>query len=117
MPDATVSAQNVQCIHTSLPQGTPYRNCDQDWDMGICGVYQIAAEPFPKGSHGLCPYMYISAFNNTFPAIRRPLLCLLTGGDDCQNYPENFKMGYMETRKEEVSGTLYAKTTLKYPYN
>ncbi|GAB0089200.1 hypothetical protein DMENIID0001_037040 [Sergentomyia squamirostris] len=119
MPDATISAQNVQCIHTSADKGTLKRNCHQNWNMGICGLSQIAAGPYPKGSHGLCPYFYNSAFNNTFLTISRPFYCLLVGllSPSDVDYPENFQMGYMEMRKKKVSGMIYAKTSESYPYN
>ncbi|GAB0097839.1 hypothetical protein DMENIID0001_135140 [Sergentomyia squamirostris] len=118
MPDARISAENVQCIHTSSDKGTLQRNCHQNWNMGNCGVTQIAAGPYPRGSHGLCPYFYNSAFRNTFRAIPRPITCLLCLVCPPETeYPDNFQMGFMETRKHTVLGTLYAETSGSYPYN
>ncbi|XP_055691083.1 lipase member H-like [Lutzomyia longipalpis] len=116
MPDPLVSAENVQCIHTSNDKGTHKRNCHQNWNMGHCGWSQIAAGPYPKGSHGLCPYFYNSAFRNFFVAVSRPAACPATPRD-CQEHPENFQMGYMERRKQKAFGTLYAASTRNYPYN
>ncbi|XP_059615284.1 lipase member H-like [Phlebotomus argentipes] len=116
MPDATISAENVQCVHTSADKGTHKRNCHQNWNMGQCGRSQIGAGPYPKGSHGLCPYFYNSAFRSSFVAIPKPPFCAKTERD-CTDYPENFQMGYMERRKHKVFGTLYAATTRTFPYN
>ena len=41
--DPLAAAKNVQCIHTSIDGGTLRRNCNQDWLMGICGIFQYAA--------------------------------------------------------------------------
>lgn len=96
-PDHRVAAQNVQCIHTSRDKGTRFYNCHQDWRLGNCGFAQIAASDPPFGSHGLCPYMYVSAFENNFYAIDKP--------GSCQSklyapvWPYKYKMGYMEARK------------------
>ncbi|GAB0097672.1 hypothetical protein DMENIID0001_133370 [Sergentomyia squamirostris] len=119
MPDATISAQNVQCIHSSSDKGTLKRNCHQNWNMGNCGRTQIGAGPYPKGSHGLCPYFYNSAFKNAFIAVPRPNHCPVppAPGKMALEYPENFQMGYMEIRKHKVFGTLYAVTSKNYPYN
>ncbi|GAB0096073.1 hypothetical protein DMENIID0001_115310 [Sergentomyia squamirostris] len=114
MPDAKNSAENVQCIHTSADLGTLTRNCHQNWNMGNCGQSQVAGLIDYRLSHGLCPVFYNIAFKNTFRAVPRPFACLLSPKET--QYPDNFKMGYMETRKQEVSGILYAKTSLLYPY-
>lgn len=96
-PDHRAAAQNVQCIHTSRDKGTRFYNCHQDWRLGNCGLTQVASNSPPLGSHGLCPYMYVNAFDHEFYAVIKP--------DDCvskrmANYwPPKFKMGYMEKRK------------------
>lgn len=44
------SARNVQCIHTnSGTYGTRKRDCHQDWNLGICGNFQVAHGKYPKG--------------------------------------------------------------------
>jgi hypothetical protein len=47
--DASLAAQNVQCIHTSRNLGIKARTCHQDWNMGQCGNFQEGAGPVPKG--------------------------------------------------------------------
>lgn len=69
------SARNVQCIHTSADKGTALRLCHQNWNMGRCGWSQPAAAAPPFGSHGLCPYVYLDAFEHRYPAVRRPAEC------------------------------------------
>lgn len=96
-PDQRAAAQNVQCIHTSRDKGTRFYNCHQDWRLGNCGFAQVAAGDPPFGSHGLCPYMYVSAFENNFYAIDKPETC--TSKRYVRYRPEKFKMGYMEKRK------------------
>lgn len=92
-----LAAQNVQCIHTSRDKGTRHYNCHQDWRLGNCGFSQNAAMDPPYGSHGLCPYMYISAFDHNFLAVEKPQEC--PARSSATKWPENFKMGYMEDRK------------------
>lgn len=59
--------------------------------------------------------MYVNAFDHDFYAIEKP--------DDCVSkristyWPQNFKMGYMEPRKAEVSGELFAQTSRNHPFN
>lgn len=106
-------------IHTSKGKGTRKRNCHQDWLMGRCGQKQEAAGPAPKGkgdlilfilvfninflfkfllgNHGLCPYFYNSAFTNDFYATENIYEC--SSRRTATNYPEFFKMGYLERRK------------------
>lgn len=96
--DASLAAVNVQCIHTSNAYGTSKRNCSQNWNMGVCGYAQIGAMPFPKGSHGLCPYFYTAAFKHDFIAWKNIYGCPETRA--AIDFPEKFKMGYMETRKK-----------------
>lgn len=95
--DYSLAAQNVQCIHTSNNYGTMKRNCTQNWCMGVCGYAQVGAGPFPKGSHGLCPYYYTASFKHNFIAWENIYGCQTTRA--VSDYPEDFKMGYMETRK------------------
>ncbi|CAG9808811.1 unnamed protein product [Chironomus riparius] len=111
----TFAAKNVQCIHTSSAKGTMKRNCHQDWLMGKCGRSQDAAGIFPRGSHGLCPKFYNSAFTNNFYATENMYRC--PSRRVAVNVPKNFKMGYMETRKNKVFGDLFSPTSECYPYN
>lgn len=114
-PDHKAAAKNIQCIHTSYDKGTRYSNCHQNWKMGNCGHTQVAAGPPPLGSHGLCPHFYNSAFEHKFYSIQKP--------NECFSYrpapfiPEGFRMGYLETRKSEVLGDIFAVTTKDFPYN
>lgn len=64
--DPKPAGNNVACIDTSTDKGTNVYNCHQNFVMGSCGVSQIAAGAPPMGSHGLCPYFYISSFTNDF---------------------------------------------------
>ncbi|XP_049540058.1 uncharacterized protein LOC125954092 [Anopheles darlingi] len=112
--DPRLAAKNVQCIHTSDNYGTRERNCHQNWNLGRCGKSQDAAGPYPKGSHGLCPYMYNSAFRHDFLAAPNKQNCptkrLAT------HWPKGFRMGYFMDRKSDVYGDLFADTTREYPY-
>lgn len=62
--------------------------------MGYCGFSQIAAGPYPLGSHGLCPYFYNSAFNNTFYAIPKPAGCPISNRLP-PIIPDGMAMGYV----------------------
>lgn len=96
-----LAAQNVQCIHTSYDKGTALRNCHQNWNMGQCGWLQTAAGPPPFGSHGLCPYFYVSAFAAPFRAMeRRPPGCPASKRDApaAERLQEGYFMGYDEMR-------------------
>ena len=78
--------------------------------MGICGKTQVASDhakwrycqrfktcdPLIYYDHGLCPHFYNSAFKNDFIA-KNQYNCDSTS--PANNLPENFKMGYMETRR------------------
>lgn len=88
------SAKFVQCIHTSYDKGTSKRSCHQNWHMGYCGFSQIAAGPYPLGSHGLCPYFYNSAFENKFIAIPRPASCSISNRLP-SNVSVDMAMGYV----------------------
>lgn len=112
--DPKEAAKNVQCIHTSISAGTVERNCHQDWLMGNCGKYQDGADDLqavycqimrscksnPILSHSLCPYFYNSAFTNDFKVDNKSR-CLSTRM--ARNLPDNFKMGFRETRRRRVS--------------
>lgn len=94
----TLIAVNTQCIQTSDDKGVYVRECHQDWNMGCCGKYQIAAGMDNKISHGLCPYFYNLAFTKDFYAVPNVFNC--TSKREVKVMPEKFKMGYMENRKE-----------------
>lgn len=99
--DHTLAAKNVQCIHTSRDKGTRnYNHCNQDWRLGNCGFTQDAASDPPYGSHGLCPYIYLSAFENNFLAILKPQDC--KARNPVWNIPESYRMGYLENRKRYI---------------
>ncbi|ETN65590.1 triacylglycerol lipase [Anopheles darlingi] len=113
--DFRAAAKNVQCIHTSIDKGTKFPNkCHQNWRMGQCGLRQAAAGPPPLGSHGLCPVFYNLAFEQQFLAQPKAPECLALG--EVATYPRNYRMGYMENRKSEVRGELFAATSDVYPY-
>lgn len=90
--DPKLAAKHVQCIHTSNNFGTQRRDCHVSWSMGVCGREQSAAGPFPKGSHGLCPYFYNSAFTHRFYAVPMPRNC--KSNRFAPNWPLGFRMGY-----------------------
>ncbi|XP_055692306.1 uncharacterized protein LOC129795246 [Lutzomyia longipalpis] len=109
------AARNVQCIHTSRDKGSRHTTtCHQNWKMGTCGWFQTAAADPPKGSHGLCPYFYLSAFSNDFLAVPKPMGCMAR--KPARYWPEGFRMGYREPRKWQVQGELFALTTKEYPF-
>lgn len=106
------AAKNVQCIHTSEGIGTSERHCHQDWSLGICGTYQPAADEVKSflcdmtktcgnftgmGHHTTCPLFYNSAFRHDFIADNH-YNC--RSRRIAKNLPENFKMGFMETRRK-----------------
>lgn len=93
--DPKEAAQNVQCIHTSFA-GTQFRDCHQNWLMGYCGKRQPGGNLLGLNSHSLCPYFYISAFENDF-LVNDIYHC--PRHRQMQNVSESFKMGYMEDRK------------------
>lgn len=113
--DHRSAAKNVQCIHTSRDKGSRHTTtCHQNWKMGTCGWFQTAAADPPKGSHGLCPYFYLSAFTNDFLAVPKPMGCMAR--KLASHWPSGFKMGYNEHRKWKVQGELFALTSKEYPY-
>ncbi|XP_053678075.1 uncharacterized protein LOC128728471 [Anopheles nili] len=115
-PNHRTAAKNVQCIHTSRNYGTRHRtSCHQDWIMGDCGSYQLAAPLSPWGSHGVCTLLYNSAFEHDFLAGPKPSNC--TGESEVRSWPEGFKMGYNEMRRTTVRGQLFAPTFETYPFN
>lgn len=95
-PDHKMAAKNVQCVHTSRDKGTRHMHCHQNWRMGNCGYTQDAASDPPFGSHGLCPYMYVSAFEHEFYAVPQPSECIAKM--PAIYWPEKFRMGYLENR-------------------
>lgn len=110
--DSTLSAVNVQCIHTnSLFFGTTKRDCHQDWDMGNCGLHQTINVNIT--SHLQCPIFYNSAFKNDFPAMAKPAACATP--TKLGVYDAGYKMGYAQTKFPQ--GEFYAKTSLLSPYN
>lgn len=98
MTKTMLVAVNTQCIHTSNDKGVYLRECHQDWNMGCCGKYQIAAGLDNKISHGLCPVLYNLAFTKNFYAVPNVFNC--TSRREVKIMPDKFKMGYMENRKE-----------------
>jgi hypothetical protein len=59
--------------------------------MGKCGKSQAAAGPYPKGSHGLCPYFYNQAFENDFLPNN---FYNCTSNRMLTTFTEDVKMGY-----------------------
>ncbi|XP_053659171.1 pancreatic lipase-related protein 2-like [Anopheles marshallii] len=112
--DPKEAAKNVQCIHTSDNYGTHERKCHQNWNLGRCGKSQDAAGPYPKGSHGLCPYIYNSAFKYDFLAMPNKQNCETKRLAPA--WPKGFRMGYFMDRKSDVIGDLFAATSREYPY-
>lgn len=134
--DYKSAAKNVLCIHTSYNRGTRYTNgCHQNWRLGHCGVYQDAAGSSRTKSHVMCPYFYISSFDNNFCAVPQPDECHASNPG---KYPEGYKLGYKERNKEyvliltlqilfllikifktfnSVRGELFAYTTQSSPFN
>lgn len=93
------SAQNVQCIHTSVDKGTSKRQCHQNWMLGYCGWFQTAAAGPPMGSHGLCPHFYNSSFRNKFRAITKAYSCPISTRAVPQTIIDmGYYMGYVENR-------------------
>lgn len=115
--DPKLAAKNVQCIHTSWYAGTHDRNCHQNWLMGHCGRYQSAEDDAqdiycalfrqckvePINSHSMCPFLYNSAFKNSFVFDNRNKC---SSDRMAKNLPKDFRMGYMgftDTAKKWVS--------------
>ncbi|KAJ6641405.1 Pancreatic lipase-related protein 2 [Pseudolycoriella hygida] len=120
MENPMESAKFVQCIHSSYDKGTTKRNCHQNWHLGNCGLTQIAAGPYPLGSHGLCPYFYNSAFTNPFHAIPKPENCP-TSDRLPPIIPDGMAMGYvfndLSLVNETVGYDYYAHTFKRKPYH
>lgn len=76
--------------------GLTDRSCHEEWSLGNCGNSQIAAGPYPKGSHGLCPHFYHSAFYNDFFAIKKPVACI--SNMEASMPLKGIKMGYAENK-------------------
>jgi len=90
--DPTPAAKSVGCIHTSSDMGTTHYNCHQNYRMGSCGDWQEGAGLYPNGSHGLCPYLYDSAFTRNF-AVNNRYNC--SSNRMVKNPSKNVKMGYL----------------------
>lgn len=113
--DPKRAAKHVACINTSSDKGTRNYNCHQNFLMGICGRSQVAAGPYPMGSHGLCPHYYNAAFEHNFTArnfyncpSRRP----------AKNLPDDFSMGYEKTPEElAIQGDIFVPTGKNFPWN
>lgn len=89
--DPKLAARHVACINTSIDKGTKIYNCHQNFRMGNCGVSQPAAGPRPLGNHGMCPYLYNSAFDFEF----EPSYDTACKSDRAvQNIPDGLIMGY-----------------------
>ncbi|XP_055603067.1 uncharacterized protein LOC129751538 [Uranotaenia lowii] len=121
--DPKMAAKMVQCIHTSNSLGTVLRNCHVDWNMGNCGKDQPAAGPYPKGSHGLCPHFYNSAFERSFVPVKKPSDC--ESSRPVLEWPVGLRMGYFCNISETgvlslpngITGDLFSPTAKAYPYN
>ncbi|XP_058454946.1 pancreatic lipase-related protein 2-like [Malaya genurostris] len=113
--DPREAAKRVQCIHTSTKYGTSRRNCHTNWSMGNCGKDQPGAGKYPKGSHGLCPHFYNSAFEHDFYAVPKPDACSSVRYTGI--WPRGYKMGYFSDTSSDVEGELFSPTTKYYPYN
>ncbi|XP_039440031.1 pancreatic lipase-related protein 2-like [Culex pipiens pallens] len=112
--DPKQAARQVQCIHTSANFGTRRRDCHISWNMGNCGRDQVAARPFPKGSHGLCPYFYNSAFAHRFHPVPKPKQCV--SQRLAHGWPRELRMGYHCDMNSGVSGELFSLTTRNFPF-
>lgn len=71
---AADAAKAIQCVHTSTDYGTPSRYCQKNILFGKCGILQDAATSPPKMSHGMCPYLYTSAFTNDFKLVTKDVV-------------------------------------------
>lgn len=112
------AAQEVQCMHTSRDIGTPYRFCQWDWNLGICGWLQPAAWFFLPSSHMFCPEFYNSAFMNDFAAMPKPMYCLNeTVAPDPTTFNHTAVMGFRFDTKNTPRGEYYAATKWLPPYN
>ncbi|KAG5667338.1 hypothetical protein PVAND_015321 [Polypedilum vanderplanki] len=111
--DQSTAADFVQCVHTSNTYGTGWYDCSQNWRMGVCGHSQPGARPFPYGSHGLCPYIFLSSFENDF---KQDNYYNCTSDRLAKDLPDNLIMGPMETRTE-YRGDIFAPTAVNPPFN
>jgi hypothetical protein len=89
----TSAAKNVACINTRNNYGTTIYNCHQNFRMGNCGFSQVAAGPFPLGSHGLCVKFFTLAFNVDYT----PNNYYKCTSKRMANLTSDVKMGYMAT--------------------
>lgn len=105
------AAKNVACINTSSDKGTSNYNCHQNFRMGSCGDWQEAAGPYPLGSHGLCPYIFNSAFDYKFI----PNNLYNCNSKRLANLTEAVRLGYLGSYdKDLVQGDIFIATA-KYP--
>lgn len=91
------AANFVQCVHTSNTYGTSVYDCHQNWRLGLCGNRQLGARPFPYGSHGLCPYIFLSSFKMDFHPNN---MYNCSSPRMAQDFPNDLKMGPREDRTE-----------------
>jgi hypothetical protein len=89
--DSKYGAEHVSCIHTSIDKGTRFYDCHKNYRMGYCGYSQVGAGRPPYGSHGLCPYFYLLAFEQNF--VRNNYYNCFSDRE-ITNYPNDLKMGY-----------------------
>lgn len=80
--------------------------------MGYCGQWQLAAGPYPLGSHGLCPHIYNMAFTTDFV----PTNTYNCGSNRlAKNLTNSVKMGYMGNfDRKLVQGDIFIATA-RYP--
>jgi hypothetical protein len=112
--DPKPAAKNVACINTSDDKGTSVYNCHQNFRMGKCGKSQAAAGPYPKGSHGLCPYFYNEAFENNFVP-NNYYNC--TSSRMLKNFVGDVRMGYLGNfDRTVIIGDIFVATAKRPPY-
>lgn len=120
---ATDSAKEVQCVHTSTDYGTPYRYCQKDVLLGNCGITQVSATSPPKMSHGMCPYLYNSTFENDFKLVTKTQMYYATYYLCSAVKPEpdvsQMAPAYMGFRMDMSmpDGQYYTLTSKLYPFN
>jgi hypothetical protein len=110
--DPKLASNKTSCINTSTDKGTSNYNCHRNFRMGKCGSSQPAAGPFPLGSHGLCPYFYNLAFNQTF-ASNNFFKCTSRRLANLTLSP-NVRMGYLDDYNGRALGDIFVATA-KYP--
>ncbi|XP_023293825.2 uncharacterized protein LOC111677030 [Lucilia cuprina] len=111
------AAENIQCYYTSLDKGSHFHSCHQNIRLGQCGYTQpaILSQPY-FSSHGLCPRIYINAFDYPFYAFQKsPKWC--DRGKTIKNLPNGFTVGYREGGYNDMIGDIFVPTSMNYPYN